>query len=98
MHIQLFRKSFLAFVEVSFAERGPHNLTMTSASDSTGTQPEFRLRPYRNAAIEAISQGVRGNFRAGEPAILEAYDKRNIDDNDSNDADSCFPFSVVKNP
>ena len=95
-----------AFVEVRFAESGSHTLTMTSASGSTGTLPRFRLRPYRNAAIstrrqlidEPRSQTVTGNFRAGEPAVLEAYDERNVDDDASNDGDSCFSFSVVKNP
>ena len=95
-----------AFVEVSFTENGAHTLTMRSASGSTGTLPRFRLRPYRNAAIrtrrqlidEPRSQTVTGNFRAGEPAVLEAYDERNIDDDDNNDGDSCFSFSVVNNP
>ena len=94
-----------ALVEVTFAESGSHTLTMTSASGSTGTLPRFRLRPYRNAAMrtrrqlidEPRSQTVTGNFRAGEAAVLEAYDERNVDDDDSNDGDSCFTFSVVKN-
>ena len=94
-----------ALVEVTFAESGSHTLSMTSASGSTGTLPRFRLRPYRNAAIrtrrqlidEPRSQTVTGNFRAGEAAVLEAYDERNVDDDASNDGDSCFTFSVVKN-
>ena len=94
-----------ALVEVTFAESGSHTLRMTSASGSTGTLPRFRLRPYRNAAIrtrrqlidEPRSQTVTGNFRAGEAAVLEAYDERNVDDDASNDGDSCFTFSVVKN-
>ena len=94
-----------ALVEVSFAESGAHTLTMTSASGSTGTLPRFRLRPYRNAAMrterqligEPRSQTVTGNFRAGEAAVLEAYDERNVDGDASNNGDSCFAFSVVKN-
>ena len=95
-----------ALVEVSFAESGAHTLTMTSASGSTGTLPRFRLRPYRNAAMrterqlidEPRSQTVTGNFRAGEAAVLEAYDERNVDGDAGNNGDSCFAFSVVKNP
>ena len=94
-----------ALVEVSFAESGAHTLTMTSASGSTGTLPRFRLRPYRNAAMrterqlidEPRSQTVTGNFRAGEAAVLEAYDERNVDGDAGNNGDSCFAFSVVKN-
>ena len=94
-----------ALVEVSFAESGAHTLTMTSASGSTGTLPRFRLRPYRNAAMrterqlidEPRSQTVTGNFRAGEAAVLEAYDERNVDGDANNNGDSCFAFSVVKN-
>ena len=93
-----------ALVEVTFAESGSHTLTMTSASGSTGTLPRFRLR-YRNAAMrterqlidEPRSQTVTGNFRAGEAAVLEAYDERNVDGDASNNGDSCFAFSVVKN-
>ena len=94
-----------ALVEVNFAESGAHTLTMTSASGATGTLPRFRLRPYRNAAMrterqlidEPRSQIVTGNFRAGEAAVLEAYDERNVDGDAGNNGDSCFTFSVVKN-
>ena len=40
---------------------------------------------------------VTGNFRAGEAAVLEAYDERNVDGDANNNGDSCFAFSVVKN-
>ena len=91
------------FVEVNFAESGSHTLTMTSTSSSTGTRPLFHLRPYRNAAIrterqlidEPRSQTLTGSFRAGEPAILEAYDELIRINGRSN---NCFTFSVVKNP
>ena len=46
---------------------------------------------------EPRSQTVTGNFRAGEAAVLEAYDERNVDGDADNNGDSCFAFSVVKN-
>ena len=96
-----------AFVEVSFAESGSHTLTMTSVAASTGTLPVFIWRPYRGDANvtgnrqwvrEPRSQTSTRNFQAGEPLVLEAADFRNTDNDLSNDRDSCFTFSVVKNP
>ena len=55
------------------------------------------MRTERQLIDEPRSQTVTGNFRAGEAAVLEAYDERNVDDDASNDGDSCFTFSVVKN-
>ena len=52
----------------------------------------------RQWTSEPRSQTSTRDFQAGEPLVLEAADLRNLDDNDSNDADSCFSFSVVKNP
>ena len=96
-----------AFVEVSFAESGSHTLTMTSVAASRGTLPWFFWRPYRGDArvtgiqehvSEPRSQTSTRNFQAGEPLVLEAADSRNLDVNPTNNGDSCFTFSVVKNP
>ena len=96
-----------AFVEVSFAESGSHTLTMTRVAAS-GTLPWFSSRPYQGGAIittplrwrcsEPRNATFTGNFQAGEPLVLQAADFRNRDNNPTNNGDSCFTFSVVKNP
>ena len=92
-----------AFVEVSFAQSGSHTLTMTSIAASRGTLPMFSWgdvipQGERQWTSEPRSQTSTRNFRAGEPLVLQAADFRNIDNDPSNDDDSCFTFSVVKNP
>ena len=44
---------------------------------------------------EPRSQTVTGNFRAGEAAVLEAYDERNVDDDASNDGDIRHAYSFL---
>ena len=92
-----------SFVEVSFAQSGSHTLSMVSIPSSRGTLPAFSwgdtvAQGERQWAREPRSQTSTRNFRAGEPLVLEAADFRNIDNDPSNDGDSCFTFSVVKNP
>ena len=96
-----------SFVEVGFAESGSHTLTMTNVAGSRGTQPWFWWRPYRGDAVirgqrqwarEPRSQTATRDFQAGEPALVQAADFRNLDDDARNDGDSCFTLSVVKNP
>ena len=92
-----------SFVEVSFAQSGSHTLTMTSIAASRGTLPMFSWgdvipQGERQWTSEPRSQTSTRNFRAGEPLVLQAADFRNIDNDPSNDDDSCFTFSVVKNP
>ena len=71
-------------------------------------------RPYRGGnvtgtrrwrVVDPTSWTSTHNFQAGEPLVLEAADWRNLhacnlDNNPNNDTkgDSCFTFSVVKNP
>ena len=95
-----------AFVEVSFAQSGAHTLTMTTAAGSRAANPRFRWPPYRGVAQRRStsqwasaprSATITGNFRAGEPLVLDAFDEQNTDSVTDNDGDSCFTFSVVKN-
>ena len=95
-----------AFVEVSFAQSGAHTLTMTTAAGSRAANPRFQWPPYREIAQRRStsqwasaprSATFTGNFRAGEPLVLEAFDEQNTDSVNDNDGDSCFTFSVVKN-
>ena len=95
-----------AFVEVSFAQSGAHTLTLTTAAGSRAANPRFRWPPYRGVAQRRStsqwasaprSATITGNFRAGEPLVLEAFDEQNTDSVSDNDGDSCFTFSVVKN-
>ena len=96
-----------SFVEVRFAESGSHTLMMTNVAGARGTLPWFLWRPYRgDAAIrgqrqwarEPRSQTATRDFQAGEPALVQAADFRNLDDDAGNDGDGCFTLSVVKNP
>ena len=95
-----------AFVKVSFAQSGAHTLTLTTAAGSRAANPRFRWSPYRGVAQRRStsqwastprSATITGNFRAGEPLVLEAFDEQNTDSVTDNDGDSCFTFSVVKN-
>ena len=95
-----------AFVKVSFAQSGAHTLTMTTAAGSRAANPRFRWPPYRGIAQRRStsqwasaprSATITGNFRAGEPLVLDAFDEQNTDSVTDNDGDSCFTFSVVKN-
>ena len=96
-----------AFVEVSFAESGAHTLTMTTAAGSRAANPQFEWWPrypgvnqWRSTSqwtSTPRSATLTGNFRAGVPLVLEAFDEQNTDSVTNNDGDSCFTFSVVKN-
>ena len=96
-----------AFVEVSFAQSGAHTLTLTTAAGSRAANPRFRWWPrypgvsqWRSTSqwtSTPRSATLTGNFRAGVPLVLEAFDEQNTDRVTNNDGDSCLTFSVVKN-
>ena len=100
------------FVQVNFSENGAHTLTLT-LSDSTSALPIFSVLPYASGATSgactpswdtSTAAGntpktctFTGNFQASEAARVTAFDLQNILFAHPG-ADSCFTFSVVKNP